>query len=314
MFSAIRRTQLAYLLLLGLLLFLFAACDDSSDNPASGIASVSVNMRVNTTIAVAPAKTGANVTLTRVRLLLEEMELESVFEDSADFEVGPAVIDLDLSGQPTQIGNGSVPIGTYDELEFEIDNLDEDDEFDSEDPSFADFLGTDYSMIIEGLYNATSFTLNIDQDFEQETDLVPPLIIDSATTSANITMTIDVESWFLDQDGMPLDPGDPANLSIIKNNIANSFDAFEDNDNDGGLEFEGNVESVNPDAGSFVLQGAGEILISEMTTFEGDITSLGAVKELLDLGKEVEGEGEGFRSDDGLIIATEVKFEEEDED
>lgn len=293
------------------------ACDDSNDSdPISGVASVSVNIRVATTVAAGPPqKVAIPVSLTRVRLLVEEMELESVLEDSADFEIGPVVVDLELSGQPTQVGDGAVPVGVYDELEFEVDQLEDDDDYDASDPVFADFLGTDYSIIIEGSYDTSAFTLNIDQDFEQEKELLPPLTIDSATTSANITLAIDLESWFLDSDGVTvLDPRDPGNLSQIKNNIAGSFEAFEDDDNDGGLEFESTVVSVDLETQSFVLEGGLEVFTDESTVFEGDITDLATVKDLLNMGKEIEADGEAYRTDDNFLLATEVEFEEEEED
>ena len=254
----------------------------------------------------------AGITLTRVRLLLEEIELESVLEDSFDFEIGPLVIDLNLSGVLANIGVGSIPIGTHDELEFEVDKLD-DDEGDPNDPQFADFRGTDISIIIEGIFNAENFTLSIEEDFEQEIELFPNIVIASNTASTNLSLLVNVDNWFIGNDpSVILDPTDPTNIQQIEANIKTSFEVFEDDDGDGELDFEGEVITVSIAENSFTLSGGLIVHTDESTIFTGSINSLQMVADLRSQGKEIKADGEGSKQPDRSILASEVEFKEED--
>ncbi len=147
--------------------------------------------------------TNQSIAITRVRLLLEEVKLKTSGEDAgkpgADFKIGPVVVDLNLQGAITQIGVGSIPIGIYNKFEFKVKKLDADDT-DPDDPQFADFAGTEKSIIIEGILNRIDFTLSIEQDFEQETELIPPLEIASDTSATNLSLMVNVTDWLAGSD------------------------------------------------------------------------------------------------------------------
>jgi len=304
-----------YLLLLAIGI---AGCgDDNGTGPTDTVPAENVSFSIGVPSSTL-SKLGkqqsfsAGITLTRVRLLLEEIELESVLEDSVDFEIGPLVIDLNLTGGLTNIGVGSIPIGTYDELEFEVDKLD-DDEDDPNDPQFADFRGTDISIIIEGIFNAENFTLSIEKDFEQEIELFPNIVIASETSSTNLSLLVNVNSWFIGSDISDiLDPTDLTNLVLIEANIETSFEVFEDADGDGELDFEGEVSAVNLSGGSFTLTNGLIVVTDNSTIFMGSIGNLETVDDLLSQGKEIKADGEGSKQSDGSVLASEVEFREED--
>ena len=183
----------------------------------------------------------STLTLTQVELVLREIELERVDDDSCDdgadsddeceeFEAGPRVFDLPMDGTTeTVLTISDVPDGLYDELEIEIHKV-------SSDPEDAALLLArpdlaDVSIKVTGDLDGEDFTFVTGVEEEFEFEFSPPL--DSSAGAINVTLSIDVESWFRAQNGTLLDPSDEANRSQIENNIEQSFEAFEDDDGDG---------------------------------------------------------------------------------
>ncbi len=202
-------------------------CDiANSDN--NGPKSVAVNMQVQTSTA-AKFKAINLDSLTEIKLLVEELELESVSDDSADFEVEDLIVSLPLDGSPIQLTSQIIPNGMYDEFEMEIEN--EDDSSSVSDPDFNE-NGNSYSIVIRGSYNGEEFLFRSDKDFEVEMELNPAIEISDNTGSTAVSINIDPTGWFVDSQGNSLDPSDPANKELIENNIQNSFEAEEDNDFD----------------------------------------------------------------------------------
>jgi hypothetical protein len=184
--------------------------------------------------------------LDKVEIVLREIELELVEtegcssdldDDSCEeFEVGPVLLDLPLDGAVEQEMAIVVPAGRYDELEFEIHKVSNDD------PEDADFRATYPDMVgksirVQGSFNGQPFTYETDLDVEQEFDLVPPLEVSEGGGTTNVTVLIDVSQWFVDGAGNLVNPqsgnkgGD--NESLVKENIKQSIEAFEDDDRDG---------------------------------------------------------------------------------
>jgi hypothetical protein len=132
-------------------LLALAAC---SGNPAGGGGAGNVQLRFGTAGAQnsgalfqaggadALTVTGANGTLRidDLRMVVAEFELEgdddvnrcgesvSVADDCEDFDARPMFIDLPLTGGSVSVGSGNVPAGTYQEVEFEVEDLDDDEE------------------------------------------------------------------------------------------------------------------------------------------------------------------------------------------
>jgi hypothetical protein len=224
------------------------ACDDSS-GPDGGSVSLSVTVPGSGgSASVSPALFDlvyvdgtSTLTLTQVELVMREIELERVDDDSCDdgfegtdeceeFETGPRVFDLPMDGstEPVVTIDG-VPDGLYDELEIEIHKV-------SSDPEDAALLVArpdlaDVSIRVEGDFDGAGFVFTTGVEEEFEFELTPPL--DSTSGSVNVTLSVDVASWFRDGDGNLLDPSNEANRSQIETNIEQSFEAFEDDDGDG---------------------------------------------------------------------------------
>jgi hypothetical protein len=237
-------------ILLLALAFGLAACDD--DEPRDTVA-----LSLSAKAVVSAARADGDITVNRARLIVEELELDTDDDDSAsrdedpddsedsddstEFETGPILLELVLDGSVNEVLVSNIPAGIYDEVEFEIDKLDDDEPEDVDvldDPQFADFVGDKrYSMIIEGTVedggSAVDFTFRSQLSAEQEYGLIPPMVLESDDNDANLTLVIDTTMWFSDGSGGVLDPRDPADAERIESNIIASIEVFEDDDEDG---------------------------------------------------------------------------------
>lgn len=169
---------------------------------------------------------GTNGTLhiTALTLLLSELELDPVEngdceadgEQCDEIEAGPFAVDVPLTGDPVTIATDAIEPGTYEELEFEVEDFDADE---GEDASafeqllaevrnqFADWP-TSASLVVEGTFTpeggtATSFRAYFRAEIEIELNLDPPLEITGAAET--ITVDLDVAGWFLRPDGTVVD-------------------------------------------------------------------------------------------------------------
>lgn len=214
----------------------FVGCDVSQSGPD---AQSEVQLRMQATNATAnTAKFSASqetsgVTIEEVKFFIEEMELESVQNDSLDFEVENFIVNLPLDGSPLVKAEIEIPVGLYDEFELEIEKPDDAD-VEVTDPDFRDETGS-YSVVVKGLYNGEAFTFRFSEDFEIDVDLSPPLELTESGNSV-LVISIDVNSWFKGADGIDLDPNDADNTEQINENIELSFegseDEFDDDDDD----------------------------------------------------------------------------------
>lgn len=242
-----------------------AACDDSTGPQAGASLSLSVATAPSAVLAAAPtgayplalAETyndGANeLVLTRVALVLEEIELERLLDDDCDllegsddeceeFEAGPFLLELPLDGSVEQVISMDVPPDTYDELEFELDRPDDDDQaerdFVQAHPEF-----DRVTIRVEGTWNGEPFVFTTDMEAEQELDLNPPLVVAADSGPINVTLSLDISGWFMDGAGNLIDPRtankDGENQSLVEGNIERSFDIFEDHDRDGDDDHHG---------------------------------------------------------------------------
>lgn len=212
----IHRTLSAAIALLAL-----SAC---SDNPAAGGAG---NVRLRFGVAGSQAMasgallqtggtdqltiTGANGTLRidDLRMVVAEFELDGdddvnrcgeaqgAADDCEDFEAGPMFIDLPLTGGTVPVGSGNVPAGTYREVEFEVEDLDEDEEDAAERARIeqlrAQILAQfpdwprDASLLVVGSFTPAggapqNFRAFIEAEIEIETELNPRLVVGEGET------------------------------------------------------------------------------------------------------------------------------------
>lgn len=210
-------------------------CDVIQSDSTNGPSDVKVQMQVQTanSAAVSAALTTGQqqmngIEIQEVKLFIDEMELESVQDDSTDFEIEDFVVNLPLDGSPLVLTEKEVQQGIYDEFELEIDRPDSEDFVN--DVDIRDDNGS-YSVVVKGLYNGEEFTYRSTEDFEIEMDLNPPLEISGSDNSV-LTIDIDLNRWFRGSNGEVLDPTDSSNFDRIDENIEDSFESYEEEDDD----------------------------------------------------------------------------------
>ncbi len=238
----VRRAVLA-----SLVLGATAACSDGT-GPA-GFASVSVSFSVAGE-APAPAGpsrasgpsmvagpplvlSGTNGTLTidEVRVIINEVELKAADgscdavevsgDDCPEFEAPPRFLDLALDGDPVEAVTALIPAGAYKELDFEIEDL-EDDESDPVEAAgiaavrtqiLAEFPDwpAEASALVAGSFtptggSATAFRVFLKAEIEIEMELIPNLVVDDqGATNRELTVGVSPQIWFLRGDGTVLD-------------------------------------------------------------------------------------------------------------
>ena len=168
--------------------------------------------------------TGANGTLaiTDIRMIVAEFEVDGDDDvnpcqqngggdDCEDFEAGPLFIDLPLTGSTVPVSTGEIPAGTYDEVEFEVEDLDDDEENPAERARIEALLGQvraqfpdwprDASMLVVGTFTPTggqprAFRVFIEAEIEVRLDLNPPLVINETSTSRDVSILLDPAAIF----------------------------------------------------------------------------------------------------------------------
>ena len=163
--------------------------------------------------------------------------------DCEEFETGATLVTLPLGSTAiTQDVAINAPAGTFDGLEFEIHKPSGDDTaFIAANPDFANVsirvTGTYIHGTGSGAGTRSDFVFTSDVDQGQEQILNPPVTV-GAGQAVNVTLRVDIATWFLNDTQTALvDPASAnkgnANESIVANNIQNSFKAFEDDNRDG---------------------------------------------------------------------------------
>ncbi len=223
------------------------ACGDSTG--VGDPASVALNFKVSTS-AAAPAQGPATVngparsshpqlvlqgtngilTIDEIRLIVAEVELDGdddacedtvdASDDCAEFEAPPRFLNLPLDGSPVEAFVGLIPPNTYDELEFEIEDL-EDDEDDTEFAAeiavlrqeildeFPDWPRDATGLVVGSFQNndgdVVSFRVYLEAEIEIERDLVPPLVVGEDGAAPDLTVDIRPDIWFGRSDGSVLE-------------------------------------------------------------------------------------------------------------
>ncbi len=139
-------------------------------------------------------------------------------EECEPIRVEPVQVDLPLDGTTKVILDALVPAGTYTGLRAQLEGV-------KVDGVFTDAGGT-----------AHPFTFMSHVEAEVEMNFATPVTVDAHTT--NLTIDVDVGSWFKDATGAVIDPTNSANQETIEHAIRASLRAFEDNDHDGNDDHE----------------------------------------------------------------------------
>lgn len=226
-------------LFLGIILFIIhLSCSQNpiSSVPTTGSIKISLKSVSNATSSSVNKVSGnasTVVTITSARVVIDEIEFESIFDDTLDFEFEqPFIQDLMVGSSIHEIETFQVPFGSYKEMEIEIDDLDgEHGAVYIQNPELQDL-----SIRVEGFLNGDStdtFVFTSDLSEEQEREFNPPLVLDEGSASINLVLTINMDTWFVDSSGNFLDPRIESNYAKIEDNIEASLEVFEDKDDDG---------------------------------------------------------------------------------
>lgn len=228
------------IVLIFLLAGLIAGCDTISSDNRSGEGVVKLQFK---TVGNSSAKTassgntimdhdslsveGTNGTLQidDIRFIVDKFKLEPADtdeeEDSLDtnteeIDSEPFFVDLPLSNDTLSLGGDRVQPGIYEELEFEVDDLDFDDEEEGEDQehqALADSIRAEFpdwpdeaSMVIVGTFTPTdgdprSFKVFAKAEIEIEREFNPPLEVTESNMQQVLTVRINPTQWLLREDG-----------------------------------------------------------------------------------------------------------------
>jgi hypothetical protein len=202
------------------LVIVLGGCEDAVSVGANGEATLSfMTARSAASFGLGvqsdPIQVGSHtVDLTRAELHVSEIELESE-ADSIEIEVRrrTTVVALPVSGSTNIVTPITAPVlpGSYDELKLKI-----------------------RTVRVVGTFDGQPFDVSVRINEELEQELEPPLVV-TETGAANVTVTIDVATWFRNRDGSAIDPRNltPAAQERLRENIKASLQAFEDDDCDG---------------------------------------------------------------------------------
>lgn len=171
--------------------------------------------------------TNGTLTIEEIRLIVAEVELKGEDDaceaagggdDCADFEAPPRFLDLPLDGQPIEAFVGMVPPGEYEELEFEIEDLEDDED----DTAFAAEIAALRAQILgefpdwprkatalvvgtfESDAGSVAFRVYLEAEIEVERDLMPHLIVGDGDVVADLTVDVRPDIWFSRSDGSVL--------------------------------------------------------------------------------------------------------------
>lgn len=181
--------------------------------------------------------TGTNGTLTldEVRIIINEVELKPAdgscdaidtsgsdsSDDCPEFEAPPRFLDLPLDGQPIEAVTALIPGGVYKELDFEIEDL-EDDEGDATEAALIAAVRSEIlaeipdwprkaSGMVTGSFapsagGSIDFRVFLDAEIEIEFELIPNLVIDeTGAASRDLTVDVSPQVWFGNPDGTVLE-------------------------------------------------------------------------------------------------------------
>jgi len=138
--------------------------------------------------------------------------------DCEPIRVDPVQVNLPLDGTTKVILDALVPAGSYLGLRAKLESV-------NVVGVFTDAGGTDHA-----------FTFTSDAHAGVSVNFAAPIMVDAGTS--NLTINVDVSSWFKDASGAILDPTNVANQESIEHAIRASFHAFEDDNHDGDDDHE----------------------------------------------------------------------------
>ncbi len=227
------------------LLFMAAGCDTIGSGDKQGEGTVKLQLKtVNSSSAKSASSgnrtldhdslsvSGSNGTLQidDVRFIVEKFKLEPADTDEEadsldteveEFESEPFFVDLPLTEDTLSLATDQIQAGFYEELEFEVKDLDFDDgdeeDDDAEHQALADSIRAEFpdwpdeaSMIIVGTFTPTdgspqAFKVFAEAEIEIEREFNPPLEVTESNMQDVLSVRIDPSQWLLLDDGTVID-------------------------------------------------------------------------------------------------------------
>jgi hypothetical protein len=133
--------------------------------------------------------------------------------DCPEIKVGPQMVNLPLDGNLVTIPADSIPAGTFRQIELRVSAVE-----------------------LKGTFDGVAFDDTIPVHARAEIEFDTPVVV-VAGQPTTITVNVPVNTWLVNADGSLVDPTtlltSPNTLAQVKNRIAASLRAFEDNDHDG---------------------------------------------------------------------------------
>lgn len=213
---------------------------------AAGQLGASTLPRLVTPSASIQAVTGSDtLVITRAELVLSRVELtKSTGTPCDDDEGDPAcseierhfvLVDLPVDATVQTALASNIPAGTYASLEARLRVPRS-----SDDTAATAFLAAHPELAggnvrVEGTFRGAPFTYLGTVDTRFEVAFSPPIVVDSS--GANVTVHVDLTTWFRDASGALLDPATAGangpNASRVAANIVRSLRAVRDDERDG---------------------------------------------------------------------------------
>lgn len=230
---------LTFTLLFTLLAFFITSCDTTSTNTELGEGNVELQFK--TVSDSSPSKTTSSGTIASthdsltiegnngtlqiddIRFIVSEFELEPAdaeddSEEIEEFESRPFFVDLPLGEDVLSLANNQIQAGLYEELEFNVEDLDFDDDGEEEEhQALADSIRTEFSdwpdeasMVLVGTFTSTdgqtqSFKVFAKAEIEIEREFNPPLEVTEDNIQQVVSVRINPTKWLAKEDGSVLD-------------------------------------------------------------------------------------------------------------
>jgi hypothetical protein len=197
---------------------------------------------VSLSVASMPRGSAPSLKITNVEFVLAEAEMAQAATCSTGsatgdgcgaLQRGPVLINLPFSAaRPTRVLEAPVSAGTYTRLQAKLHATGSDAAFRAAHPDWPAGM----SVRVAGVYTEPSgvahdFTFTSAASADLRIPFAQPVRV--AASRRHVTMVVDVARWFGGGRGSVIDPRDAANAAAIDANIRNSFQAFEDDDQDG---------------------------------------------------------------------------------
>lgn len=223
-------------------LIVLAGCD-TTNSTEGNLTTASLSFQVPANTVLSKTTSDTLLQIESAKIYLRSVQFHSGLEDSSEHEMmdddsiavksAPMVVNLDLTGSTNSVVVTEIPNGIYKRVSFRLHKPENNETV--LDSDFVEGTGGNqrFSVVVQGSYDGVNFTYKSRRTANQHVDIEPSLVITDTVTFVNVTMQVDVNSWFMDSDSTMLNPADSSNSTKIDNAIVRSFKAIKDNNHNG---------------------------------------------------------------------------------